>query len=298
MITREPLPTAPSAQFRRRPFLEAAGERFRDAPIAPGLRSWLRGLYHALLMWQTGGRGLPCTLPHGEVVRALPKYRGLSWNPTEYAGFRDAALAMKEKKTRNTTESAGVTALDVGANIGAYSILLGQWVGPSGQVFAFEPAPEPFDGLSRHIALNGLTHTVHPIQMAVGAEVATAQLLVAGTGGESRLASAGDGGATITVPVTTIDAFCAERGLSPDFIKVDVEGFELAVLKGARETIRRRGRDLALFVEMHPSVWPVLGTSKDDILAELAAQSLSIVPLQPTDDVWAVEGICVRLQQR
>lgn len=296
MITREPLPTAPSAQFRRRPFLEAAGERFRDAPIAPGLRSRLRRLYHGLLMWQTGGRGLPCTLPQGEVVRALPKYRGLSWNPTEYAGFRDAL--QEKRNTTTTTTAAAVTALDVGANIGAYSILLGQWVGPSGQVFAFEPAPEPFDGLSRHVALNGLTNTVHPIQMAVGAEVTTAQLLVAGTGGESRLASAGDGGATIAVPVTTIDAFCAERGLSPDFIKVDVEGFELAVLKGARETIRRRGRDLALFVEMHPSVWPVLGISKDDILAELAAQSLSITPLQPTDDVWAVEGICVRLQQR
>jgi FkbM family methyltransferase len=291
VITREPLPTAPSAQFRRRPFLEAAGERFRRAPIAPGMRGWLRRLYHGVLMLQTGGRGMPCTLPRGEVVRALPKYRGLSWNPTEYAGFRDAL----EKKTKQTP---GATALDVGANIGAYSILLGQWVGPSGQVFAFEPAPEPFDGLSRHIALNGLANTVHPIQMAVGAEVTTAQLLVAGTGGESRLASAGDGGATINVPVTTIDAFCAERGLSPDFIKVDVEGFELAVLKGARETIRRRGRDLALFVEMHPSVWPVLGMSKDDILAELAAQSLSIAPLQPTDDVWAVEGICVRLQPR
>ena len=70
------------------------------------------------------------------------------------------------------------------------------------------------------------------------------------------------------------------------------------MLRGARETIHRRGRDLALFVEMHPSVWPVLGLRKDDILAELAAQSLSIVPLQPTGDVWAVEGLCVRLQYR
>lgn len=285
MITREPLPTAPSAQFRRRPLLEAAGERFRNAPMAPAMRGWLRRLYHWLLMLQTGGRGMPCTLPHGEVVRALPKYRGLSWNPTEYAGFREAI-------------KVGGTALDVGANIGAYSILLGQWVGASGQVYAFEPAPEPFDGLSRHIVLNGLANTVHPIHMAVGAEVTTAQLLVAGTGGESRLASAGDGGATITVPVTTIDAFCAERGLSPDFIKVDVEGFELAVLKGARETIRRRGRALALFVEMHPSVWPVLGQSKADILAELDAQDLVIVPAEPATDVWAVEGVCVRLQRR
>jgi len=289
MSARQPLPAAPSAQFRRRPFLEVAGERLRDVPIAPAARAWLRRVYHAVLMLQTGGRGLPCTLPHGEVVRALPKYRGLSWNPTEYSGFREALKAMPP----------GATALDVGANVGAYSILLGQWVGPSGKVFAFEPAPEPFDGLVRHVALNGLAHTVEAIQMAVGGEDGTAALLVAGTGGESRLVSGtseSDADATIDVPLTTIDAFCAERGLSPDFIKVDVEGFELSVLQGARETIRRRGRDLALFVEMHPSVWPMLGLSRDDILAELHAQLLSIVPLQPTDDVWAVEGVCVRLQ--
>jgi FkbM family methyltransferase len=305
VITREPLPTAPSAQFRRRPFLEVAGERFRDAPVAPVIREWLRRAYHAALMLQTGGRGLPCTLPHGEVVRALPKYRYLSWNPAEYRAFRDALERIKAAKTE--TKPGGATALDVGANVGAYSILLGQWAGPSGKVFAFEPAPAPFEGLARHIALNGLASTVEPIRSAVGAEVATGKLLVAGTGGESRLASIDpeppgtrgpDGGATIDVPVTTIDAFCAERGLSPDFIKVDVEGFELSVLQGARDTIRRRGRDLALFVEMHPSVWPVLGLSRDDILAELAAQSLSLVPLQPTDDVWAVEGVCVRLQSR
>jgi FkbM family methyltransferase len=286
---RQPLPSAPSAQFRRRPFIEVAGERFRNHSIAPGLRASLRRLYHAVLLLQTGGRGLPCTLPHGEIVRALPRHRHLSWNLAEYNAFRETVLP-------------GMTALDIGANVGAYSILLGQWVGRSGAVYAFEPAPEPFEGLARHIALNGLGDTVVPIRSAVGALVATARLLVAGTSGESRLASELDmvdrGSAMIEVPVTTIDAFCVERSLAPDFIKIDVEGFELSALCGARETVRRRGRDLALFVEMHPSVWPVLGLSKEDILAELASQSLDIVPLQPTDDVWAIEGMCVRLRAR
>ncbi len=63
----------------------------------------------------------------------------------------------------------------------------------------------------------------------------------------------------ISVPTVTIDSFCAREGLLPSFIKIDVEGAELAVLRGARETIRRGGDALALFVELHPSIWSLGG---------------------------------------
>ena len=167
MTIREPLPSAPSAQFRRKRLIEAAGERFRNAPVAPAARMWLKRAYHAALMMQTGGRGLSCVLPQGERVRALPEYRHLSWNPTEYAAFRSVVRP-------------GMVALDVGANVGAYSILLGQWVGPTGTVFAFEPAPEPFEGLVRHIELNRLGAVVHPVHSAVGASQAKGALLIMG----------------------------------------------------------------------------------------------------------------------
>jgi len=286
VTARQPLPTAPSDRFRRKPLVETAGELFQRAPLAPKTRGWLKDLYHALLMWQTGNRGLASTLPHGEVVRALPKHRHLSWNPAEYEAFRSAV-------------TPGATVVDVGANVGQYSMLFGQWVGPTGAVFAFEPSPAAFEGLVRHIAMNGLESVVTPIDCAVGAEATTARLIVAGTGGESRLAAAFDAdAATLSVPVTTIDAFCRDRRITPGVIKVDVEGFELAVLRGARETIRRAGPSLALFVEMHPSIWPLVGTSKADMLAELDAQSLEIVPHKTAEDVWGVEGLSVRVRRR
>jgi FkbM family methyltransferase len=284
MPTREPLPAAPAASFRRKRLVEVAGERLRDAPVAPAARAWLKRLYHAALMLQTGGRGLPCRLPGGETVRALPQYRHLSWNLSEYAAFRAAVRP-------------GMVALDIGANVGAYSMLLGQWVGPAGQVFAFEPAPEPFDGLVRHTALNRLDGVVRPIQSAVGAASTRAALLLATTSGEGRLAASADSGRTVQVPVTTVDQFCAEHHLTPDFIKIDVEGAELDVLRGARDTIKR-SRGLALFVEMHPSIWPVMGVSKQDILDELAGQRLEPVSLLEARDMWAVEGVCLRLVPR
>lgn len=308
MSERHPLPTAPSHAFRRPRFLERAGERLRRVPAAPVVRRLLRHAYHATLMWQTGGRGLPCTLPGGEIVRALPEHRHLSWNRSEYDAFWAAV-------------KPGMVALDVGANVGAYALLLGQWVGTGGAVYAFEPAPAAFDGLSRHIALNQLQGTVRPVMAAVGATETTAPLIVSGPSGESRLAAdaelqAGlpaeinDGddpsasgqrpaaavGRTVATPVTTIDRFCACERIEPHFLKIDVEGWELAVLRGARETIRRNPR-LGLFVEMHPSIWPLIGVARADILAELAAQSLVVEPLTPTDDVWALEGVCVRLRR-
>ncbi len=295
---RQPLPTAPSDAFRRRRFLERAVERFRDVPRAPAARALLKRAYHSALMLQTGGRGLASALPGGEIVRALPEHRHLSWNRAEYDAFRQAV-------------TPGMVALDVGANVGAYALLLGQWVGPTGTVVAFEPSPHTFVGLSRHVTLNGLQQIVRPVMSAVGAEEGLMPLIVSGPSGESRLAhdavSVSDGALldvepddqtprVVSTPVTTIDHFCAQERIEPDFVKIDVEGWELEVLRGARETIRRRTH-LRLFVELHPSIWPLLGVTRREIEAELDAQSLLVEPLAPTEDAWALEGVCVRLRR-
>lgn len=284
-MIRHPLPAAPSDQFRAKGFVETAGALFRSAPLGRHVRAWAKRAYYAALMLQTGGRGLSCTLPGGETVRALPEHRDLSWNRQEYLAFKHAV-------------SPGMVALDVGANVGAYSMLLGQWVGSTGRVFAFEPAPRPFDGLVRHIHLNDLDAVVRPLEAAVGEREEQADFLIVETAGESRLAAPGDRhAARLTVPVVTIDGFCARERIDPDFMKIDVEGWELAVLRGARETIRRRGSRLTLFVEMHPSAWPLLGASKEELLDELRAQRLEPVSLGSTDDLWAVEGVAVRLRR-
>jgi len=187
-----------------------------------------------------------------------------------------------------------MVALDVGANVGSYAILLGQWVGAGGKVFAFEPAPAVHAGLVEHIALNQLKDIVHPVAAAVGDQEGTAPFVSASTAGEGRLASPSERSSG-SVPMVTIDQFCRSQGITPDFIKIDVEGWELSALRGARETIRRSRGRLALFVEMHPSLWPLIGVTNDEVLAELDAQSLRIAPLGQSDDVWSIEGECVRL---
>jgi len=278
------LSTAAAHRFRTPRRLEAIGERFRAVPFGPGARRWLKRAYHAALMLQTGGRGLRADLPGGEAIRVSPEYRYVSWNRDEYEAFRAAS-------------KPGMVALDIGANAGAYSLLLGTWAGAAGTVFAFEPAPQTHAALVRHIRLNHLGAIVKPVARAIAESPSTAALIIESTNGESHLASEGDdAGRSVAVEVTSIDAFCAREGIAPDFIKIDVEGSELAALRGARDTIRARRDSLALFVEMHPSRWRTLGISREDIQAELRAQRLEAVPLAPVDDMWATEGRCLRLR--
>jgi hypothetical protein len=142
--------------------------------------------------------------------------------------------------------------------------------------------------------LNGLTGVVTPVPLAVAEADGVGALVVASTTGESHLRTAGDGAADLAIGTVSIDAFCARQGLAPDFIKIDVEGAELAVLRGARDTIRRLGARLALFVEMHPSVWAAEGVEAGAVIAGVRA--LGLEPERPWDEVLGVDGLCTRLR--
>ena len=270
---------ARSDAYRRPSALERAGARLRGAVPDGPVRRALRAAYRAALRLASGG-SVASRLPGGETVRLLPEFRFVTWNRAEYDALRAAARP-------------GAVALDVGANVGAYALLLGQWVRPGGRVYAFEPAAQAFAGLSRHVALNGVDGTVVPFAAAAAAATGRAAFAVDGISGANRL-----GGGRTMVETVTIDDFCAREGVRPAVIKIDVEGAELDVLRGARETIRRAGDALTLLVEMHPTVWREMGITREDVQAELERQGLRAEPLRPVDDPWALEGECLRLVRR
>jgi len=160
---------------------------------------------------------------------------------------------------------------------------------------AFEPASASRAGLARHLALNGLAPRVSVRAEAVSDATGTLMFRNAGTHGDNRIVSGAADGA-IEMPSVTIDDVCDREGLAPDVIKIDIEGSELAALRGARRTIAARGHALALFVELHPSTWPSLGISRADIETELRRQQLTVEALPGITDPWSMEGVCVRLR--
>lgn len=127
----------------------------------------------------------------------------------------------------------GSVFVDVGANIGLYTVPASECVGPEGGVLAFEANPRTFRYLEDNLARNRVDN-VWAENLAVGAM--EGELRIASTAanpGEAHMAL--DGEAGDPVPVVTLDAYAAAHGLERvDYIKIDVEGFEAAVLQGAR----------------------------------------------------------------
>jgi FkbM family methyltransferase len=163
----------------------------------------------------------------------------------------------------------GDTALDVGANIGVFSIAMGLAVGETGKVIAFEPQPPIFDILRRNIDRCGLAH-VEAQRVIVaerdgdGAFVGVThlpdgkQLNFGAINVDSRVR---DGfGDLVPTPMRTIDSLDLERC---DFIKIDVEGGEPAVLEGASATLARLRPILCLECDQPNAVSPWV----DDLLA-------------------------------
>jgi FkbM family methyltransferase len=132
----------------------------------------------------------------------------------------------------------GSVFFDVGANFGYYSVALANALDRRCQVHAFEPNPKTYDRLLRHIEWNGLKDVVLPVPFALSDRRGTATLIErSDNSGASRI---GDDAAGITVELTRLDDYCAERGIDRlDALKIDVEGLEARVLAGGRETLAR-----------------------------------------------------------
>jgi FkbM family methyltransferase len=269
--------------FRNAAWLERTAAALRGPLARSPLRAPLKRAYEALLD-RLPGDHLVSHFPGGESVRLAAAYRQVTWNAEEYRAFK-------------ADISAGDVVFDIGANLGAYSLLFAQWVGPAGRVYAFEPAPEARCGLERHVRLNHCSDRVTISGDAVSAARGLAQFRAAGPQGDNRLVTAGDGGAGIPVPTTSIDEFCSVHSLAPSLIKIDVEGAEIDVLKGARRTIAACGEALHLYVEMHPGLWPSMGSSRERMEEELARQGLVAERLDGGADLWGLEGVCLRLRR-
>jgi FkbM family methyltransferase len=140
---------------------------------------------------------------------------------------------------------------DVGANVGYYTLLAADRVGARGRVVAFEPAVRNLAFLHRHLELNRARNVVVlPFACAGeagygffegGDTVATGHLVRGGGGsGDAGATAAGGEAPPSAAPVhlVTLDGMVRLLGLRPDVVKIDVEGAEHEVLRGAAETLR------------------------------------------------------------
>lgn len=177
----------------------------------------------------------------------------------------------------------GMTVIDVGGNIGQYTLLAAKRVGPRGQVHTFEPAAENHAILQRNIQRNGFSDRVVLNKLAVGAERKQEKLILTPDGGSNWVstsgANPGEGDASEVIACETLDDYLAEKGLAKvDFMKIDAEGSDLNVLKGAVKTLETHHP--TLFVEFANRVLVKYGASSEAMLQFLL--QLGYTPLMLT----------------
>lgn len=154
---------------------------------------------------------------------------------------------------------SGMRVLNIGANVGLYSLIAGKIAGPKGEIHAFEPASLNFDRLKRNVALNGLNN-VRLNQFAVsdfkGALAVMRDPSHPGLDSHFFVQRVDDGkvpdGAIEMIPCDTIDNYwssCSDSDIKKiDMMIIDVEGAELSVLKGAVSVIGM-SKSLIIMVE-------------------------------------------------
>ncbi len=178
-----------------------------------------------------------------------------AWEPNETSWFL--------KRVRQ-----GAVVVDVGANVGYYTLIAGKIVGAEGRVYAFEPDPVAFSILERNVRLNGLTNVVLE-QKAASNEAGSIRLYLSKENrGDHRIFDPGESRQSIEIEAVALDDYFDGRESRVDFVKVDTQGAEAVIVDGLDRLIRENDR-IELVVEFWPKALDQFGRDSDAFLAKL-----------------------------
>lgn len=177
----------------------------------------------------------------------------------------------------------GMTVLDVGADIGYYTLLFAKRVGPLGRVVAFEPIPEALEKLECNVRLNGYTNVTicdFALFSGSGSVILEAPLELS----RINLAKSANEKNDIRIQTRTFDECESELNIRRvDLVKIDVEGAELDVLYGMQRSLKKYHP--ALLVEVHPEGLVCFKHRPEDVLRFLERMKYTIQPIdKPTLD--------------
>jgi FkbM family methyltransferase len=255
-------------------------ERIRRLRILNKVCVWLNGFFspsiHTAKIIDRIIRKLHPSLQPFMIKVIVPRY-GYSY----YCKITDFAPGREDDVIERFNPAIGNVIIDVGAHVGRYTIHGSKLVGSSGKVIAVEAHPGNFQLLKRNLQLNKSDNVITLNCAAYSGDESHLRLFLAG----------GDHGNTIyntliesrdatekfvSVPALRLDSIVQHAGISPheiNWIKIDVEGAEYEVLKGA-QNILSNGNDISMVIEVHN-----LQNSKlyDPIIDMLAKHRFSII---------------------
>lgn len=202
--------------------------------------------------------------PAARRARSLPtsgwvevERRGLRWRllMDRYIDRTIAIESVFEPDTTRLVEEIvrpGMHVLDVGANVGYYTLLLARAVGPSGRVWAFEPTSTFARDLTWHVEHNGFRDRVVLLPFGLSDRHVSSLISIDDVSATLHWAGESPAPAHESIELRPLDGLVEEIGLSRvDFIKVDVDGHEPHLLRGAQETLRKFQPTMVMELAQH-----------------------------------------------
>ena len=184
----------------------------------------------------------------------------------------------------------GDVVYDIGSSIGLYTVILAKGVGEQGQVVAFEPERQCYDHLQHNLRLNRLTN-VWSFRKALGDYTGEAGFDLANYRLAHPYPGRESGEQEAMVEVVQGDQFVEAEQLSPPrAVKIDVEGYEYAVIKGLSQTLQRPSCELVC-CEIHPKLSPS-GIKPEMVLDLLKSLGFNRIDIYPRWDTY--HAVCHR----
>lgn len=245
---------------------------------ALGISTLFKALVIQILRRTMSGvyRAMPPLLRLHRPVIDRGRYR-LLFSPTRFAMllYRYPALLREDEQFLTRVLKPGMTYVDVGANIGTTTLAAAGAVGVSGTVIAFEPHPGTFRDLAGSVALNpDLESRISLVPSAVGDTVGHARISDLPENDVNHIGEEG-----ITVPITTLDE--ALKSVEHiDLLKIDVEGYERSVLRGAARTLAKTD---AVYFESCEANFSQFGYSADEVFGLLHECGFTCYAVDPVD---------------
>lgn len=200
----------------------------------------------------------------------LRKISGFSVRiPTRYYKYFEDDYELNNINFINNYVPNSSVIIDIGAHIGLLSIILGKKAGAKGKVYAFEPTLSTYQILKETIRINGMNDRVIPMNAAVAGEDGKAVFYVTDIKAHNSNSLANNrrnygNERGVEVEVVSVDSFATKRKIDKvDFIKIDAEGAEYGVLKGASKVIEKDRPHMLL--ALHPNSITNFGDNLSDI---------------------------------
>lgn len=262
------------------------------------MRSLLIGLYRkaATLLGGTGiSQVFPFNVIERRLLRALRSPVAVVDGHTMHLDAEDSLnlsvcgnFEPFETATLKTLVHEGDTIVDVGANIGFYTLLFARLVGDEGRVYAFEPDPGNFALLTKNIEVNGYQN-VTAVQAAVSEESGSAKLFLAkGNHVDHKLYDTEEGRESVEVECCRLDDYFDSLG-PVQLIKMDIQGAEVGAVQGMQGLLERSA-GVTVVTEFWPFGLESAGDSPQTYLDLLGSMGFEVLEVhEPTESIRPVD---------